>query len=113
MQRTLGWASLTGVLRALHKLLSKRAIAFEIPFAAHRLVAGREGLSMQHHPLPAPRRARAGAGIVLGEAAGEVIGPADISEIAITRGAAEHIDDVRLARAGRVVVWQRSAHAYR
>ena len=60
-----------------------------------RLMAARlllQRSAMQQHPKPPARRARALAGIVLREAAGDVEGPADIGQVAIIAEGAEDVD---------------------
>src|SRR5580693_7554895 len=64
-----------------------------MPLTAHGLAAGWEPFRMQQHPGAPARRARALAGIVLGQTPRDVIGPADIGQVAVTGTAAEDVDE--------------------
>src|SRR5689334_19675340 len=68
-----------------------------MPFAAHGLRARAELLGVQQHPDAAARRARPGAGIVLGETRLHIGGPAHVSEMTLRRAAADDIDEGRHA----------------
>src|SRR5215204_1489744 len=68
-------------------------IALEMPLPAHGLRTRAEFLGVQQNPDPPARRARAGAAIVLRQAALNVGGPADVSQAAARRLAAEDIDE--------------------
>src|SRR5450631_4290633 len=64
-----------------------------MPLAAHGLAAGWKPLRMQQHPIAPARRARALAGIVLGQTPRDVVGPADIGQVAIFCESAEDVDE--------------------
>src|SRR6476646_10237527 len=63
-----------------------------MPFATHGMPSVCAALGVEEHPLSATRRTRALAGIVRDQPPCDVIGPADVSEMAIFCDGAEHVD---------------------
>src|SRR5581483_678021 len=77
----------------LHRELpAKRAVALEMPFATHGVPTACAALGVKQDPRSAACRTRASAAVVLGQAPGNVIRPADISEMAAGRKGTENID---------------------
>src|SRR4029078_7690401 len=62
-----------------------------MPFATHGMPSVCAALGVEEHPLSATRRTRALAGIVRDQPPCDVIGPADVSEMAIFCEGAEHV----------------------
>ena len=74
-------------------MLAEFAVALEMPFAAHGIAAVGALFRIEQHPGPPACRARALAGVMRGEAPGDVVGPADISEMTRNPGAAEDVNE--------------------
>src|SRR5215471_2761570 len=83
------------------QILPECAIALEMPFATHRVTSARAPFRIEQHPYAATRRACAFACVVLRQPPGDVVGPADISQVAIIREGAENIDVTVHASSGR------------
>jgi hypothetical protein len=75
-------AELRLINRALHQPLAEWTVAFQMPFAAHRLWSRRVPLGVQQHPQAPARRARSRPGIVTSQALIKVVGPSDVSSMA-------------------------------
>jgi hypothetical protein len=85
--------TITSAAELLYRELSTECpVALEVPFAAHGVPLARAALGIEEYPVAAARRARTLAGIVRDQPPCDVIGPADVSEIAIFCDGAEHVD---------------------
>src|ERR1019366_7541761 len=77
----------------LRQLFAERAVALEMPLAAHRGALALATFRVQQHPDAPARRACALAGIMLRKTAREVAGPADIGQVAVFGAGAENVDE--------------------
>jgi hypothetical protein len=76
----------------LHRQLPTECpVSLEMPFAAHGMPSVCTALGVEEYPLSAPRRTCALAGIMCDQAPCDVVGPTDVSEVAIFCDCAEHV----------------------
>lgn len=84
---------LGAVVQNSRQLFPKRPIPLQMPLAAHGRAPVDAGLAMQQDPGASAREAGAGAGVMLGKTAGDVVGPADVCQPPRARDGAENIDE--------------------